>query len=334
MLSQVWQLPDDLIPLALSLYQLQRSSLLDISSLSLEQQLSSLAITTASATNSSSNSSSRANPAEAADQMMYGSWKMLVQQFMNTGPNAALRMVAPWLYVFDSSSNQFEVLPPLNLALEPDALAVLDCGSELIIYVGEVLQALVEGGVAALRSSHSQDESVAADQQQEEQKQGQAARGDSSTVANGTVPQQQQQAVPDMAVAAAPAVQCAHQLIQGRVPVPAIRLIEDVSGMASLMQRLVPLHEDPVALQLLLLPHLRDLSPAEHGYLLDWHRHWASVAADAVKQSGKGGYASGGARLARGERDKALSFGQWYSSFGIVLRSPAGSLDSSAVEIE
>jgi hypothetical protein len=141
-----------------------------------------------------------------------------------------------------------------------------------------------------------------------------------------------------MAVAAAPAVSCAHQLLRGRVPVPAIRLIEDEAGMASLMQRLVPLHEDPVALQLLLLPHLRDLSPAQHGYLLDWHKHWAATGAAAAQQQQGGGAGdsrvAGGARMVRGEGvSSQLSFGQWYSSFGVVLRSPGGILEGSpAVE--
>lgn len=317
----MWQLPDDLIPLALSLYQLQRSRLLDLSACDLEQQQSAAASDNsaeglqARMTSSSSSSSSKG--------MMYGSWKLLVQQFMNTGPDAALRMVAPWLYVFDSSSGQFEVLPPLNLALEPDALAVLDCGSELIIYVGEALQAMVQGILP-------QRDKV----QQQQTERAEPLENASQTAAepaaeNGNT----QPTAPDMAVAAAPAVQCAHQLIRGRVPVPAIQLIDDMQGMASFMGKLVPLHEDPIALQMLLLPHLKDLAPAQHGYLLDWHRHWAAVSAGAAAQS-KVGYASGGARLAATERDVALSFGQWYSSYGVVLRSPGGTVESEAISVE
>lgn len=281
---------------------------------------------------------------------MYGSWRLLVQQFIQTGPNAALRMVAPWLYVYDSSSGQFEVLPPLNLALEPDSLAVLDCGSELIIYVGEVLEAMVEGIVQPRdkEMQQQQQQQLAGPSQaqpdpqhQQQAKDGAAAAAagtDPSTAAlpaaaaaaNGSAGTASKPPVPDMAVAAAPAVQCAHQLLRGRVPVPAIKLIEDEAGMASLMQKLVPLHEDPVALQLLLLPHLRDLSPAQHGYLLDWHRHWAAVGTAAHAGAAS---TAGGARLMAHEGQQQLSFGQWYSSFGVVLRSPGGMLEGSpAVE--
>ncbi|KAF6264868.1 hypothetical protein COO60DRAFT_1180617 [Scenedesmus sp. NREL 46B-D3] len=347
--QQVWQLPDDLIPLALSLYQLQRSPLLDPAAL--EPDPSDLALQQQMGSSSSlNNSSSRSG----AGSLMYGSWRLLVQQFIQTPPGAALRMVAPWLYVYDASSGQFEVLPPLNLALEPDALAVLDCGSELLIYVGEVLEGLVEGTAPAKEAAagHENSSATAAaaaagggveerkQQQQQQQQQGKEAgsaiesAADEAAVNGGSAAGRP--LVPDMAVAAAPAVSCAHQLLRGRVPVPAVRLIEDEAGMAALMQRLVPLHEDPVALQLLLLPHLRDLSPAQHGYLLDWHKHWAAAGAAAAQQQGgvADGRVAGGARMVRGEGvSRQLSFGQWYSSFGMVLRSSSGILEgSTAVE--
>jgi hypothetical protein len=347
----VWQLPDDLIPLALSLYQLQRSPLLDPAALepdpsdwTLQQQQQQL-IDGVTFINKSSSSSS------GQGSMMYGSWRLLVQQFIQTSPSAALRMVAPWLYVYDASSGQFEVLPPLNLALEPDALAVLDCGNELLIYVGEVLEALVEGiapakdaaAAAAAGIAAASGGSVEPQQQQQQGKEAasaieSAADAAAAAAVNGRSSAGGRPPVRDMAVAAAPAVSCAHQLLRGRVPVPAIRLIEDEAGMASLMQRLVPLHEDPVALQLLLLPHLRDLSPAQHGYLLDWHKHWAAAGAAAAQQQQGGGAGdgrvAGGARMVRGEGvSSQLSFGQWYSSFGVVLRSPGGILEGSpAVE--
>jgi hypothetical protein len=346
---QVWQLPDDLIPLALSLYQLQRSPLLDPAALEpdpsdLAMQQQQQQIDGIVFTNKSSSSSSGLGP------IMYGSWRLLVQQFIQTSPSAALRMVAPWLYVYDASSGQFEVLPPLNLALEPDALAVLDCGNELLIYVGEVLEALVEGVIPpakeganagfgstyAAAAAAAVGEGVQEAQQQQQQQQGVASSIESAAEAAAAAAANGRPAVRDMAVAAAPAVSCAHQLLRGRVPVPAVRLIEDEAGMAALMQRLVPLHEDPVALQLLLLPHLRDLSPAQHGYLLDWHKHWAAAgaAAAAAAQGGVSGRAAGGARMVRGEGVSGqLSFGQWYSSFGVVLRSPGGMLEGSpAVE--
>jgi hypothetical protein len=144
-----------------------------------------------------------------------------------------------------------------------------------------------------------------------------------------------------MAEAAAPAVRCAQALTRGRVPVPAIRVVEDTAGMVALVRRLVPLHEDPVALQLLLLPHLNDISPMEHGYLLDWHRHWAGVAAAAAAAQGTGrgqqqAARAGGARLASGEAQE-LSFGSWYSSFGVVLKSPKGAIareGDANVEVE
>lgn len=45
---------------------------------------------------------------------------------------------------------------------------------------------------------------------------------------------------------------------------------------------------------------------------------------------------AGGARLARSEAAKAeeLSFGSWYSSFGVVLWSPAGALGGRGGEEE
>jgi hypothetical protein len=347
---QVWQLPDDLIPLALSLYQLQRSPLLDPAALEPDpsdwtlQQQQQQRIDGVTFINKSSSSSRN-----ETGSLMYGSWRLLVQQFIQTSPSAALRMVAPWLYVYDASSGQFEVLPPLNLALEPDALAVLDCGNELLIYVGEVLEALVEGiapakeaaggvGFSSITNAAAGSTGKPLHQQEQQQPGTQVASAiesaaDAAAAAGGRPP------VRDMAVAATPAVSCAHQLLRGRVPVPAIRLIEDEAGMASLMQRLVPLHEDPVALQLLLLPHLRDLSPAQHGYLLDWHKHWAAAGAAAAQQQQQGGgvaggRAAGGARMVRGEGvSSQLSFGQWYLSFGVVLRSPGGILEGSpAVE--
>jgi hypothetical protein len=116
--------------------------------------------------------------------------------------------------------------------------------------------------------------------------------------------------------------------------VPAIHIVEDTAGMVNLTRRLVPLHDDPVALQMLLLPHLNDISPMQHGYLLDWHKHWAGVAAAAQQQ----GYAvrSGGARLASAEAAKGqeLSFGSWYSSFGVVLKSRQGALATGEQNVE
>lgn len=320
-------MPDNLIPLAISLYQLQRSSILDLDPAKWGQLADQTA--TGSSTDDPGSvviNNSDSTTSSSSNVIMYGSWRVQLQQFMNTGPDTALRMVAPWLYVYDSSSEQFEVLPPLNLALEPDALAVLDCGSELLIYVGQVLEAMV-GGLASQNESDEKQELQQQKKQQQQRSAAAAAAGpgvapaESAAAAGDGAP-----AVPDMAVAAAPAVQCAQQLIRGRVPVPAIRLIQGIQDMADMMQKLVPLHEDPVALQLLLLPHLKDLSPAQHGYLLDWHRHWAAVAAGAAS-TGSVGYASGGARLAVAERDKSLSFGQWYSSYGVVLRSPGGTVE-------
>jgi hypothetical protein len=256
-------------------------------------------------------------------------------------------MVAPWLYVYDSNSGQFEVLPPLNLALEPDALAVLDCGSEVIIYVGSILEAMVEGRVADSRSS-KQQEQQAGERAVEGMAVADAAPASNAPVTNGVqapgrltaaagegssspakAPGGGLAAAPDMAMAAAPAVRCAQQLVHGRVPVPPIKLVEDPADMVQLMKRLVPLHSDPVALQLLLLPHLRDLTPAQHGYLLDWHNHWATAA-----QEGLSVPAAGGARLAHREVSGELSFGQWYSSFGVVLRSPGGTMGSDGVTLD
>lgn len=282
---------------------------------------------------------------------MAGSWRVLMQQFMQCAPGTALRMVAPWLYVYDPSSSQFDVLPPLNLALEPDALAVLDCGSEVIIYVGKVLMALVEGLPTPSASDPDQQQgrhpaappppppadaaaAAPAPAPPAAATNGPAAIPGSSGDAGGRPPQLAP--VPDMAEAAAPAVRCAQALVRGRVPVPAIHIVEDTAGMVNLTRRLVPLHEDPVALQLLLLPHLNDISPAQHGYLLDWHKHWAGVAAAAASGSA-GGVASvraGGARLARAEATAELSFGSWYSSFGVVLKSPAGALAGSEPNLE
>lgn len=346
---QVWQLPDELIPLALSFYQLQRGPL--ISSAAAAAADDEWHSSSGSGTTSTS---SGTDGAAAVSELMAGSWRVLVQQFMQCSPSTALRMVAPWLYVYDAASSQFDVLPPLNLALEPDALAVLDCGSEVIIYVGKVLMALVEGlptpsgaeGPTSNGGSSGQQGSSSAvplppQPQQQQQPAAAPANGTPAAGANGQPPALAP--VPDMAEAAAPAVRCAQALTRGRVPVPAIHVVEDTAGMVALVRRLVPLHEDPVALQLLLLPHLNDISPMEHGYLLDWHRHWAGVAAAAAAQRCGGQQAavrSGGARLASAEAGKGaqeLSFGSWYSSFGVVLKSPKGAIareGDANVEVE
>jgi hypothetical protein len=256
-------------------------------------------------------------------------------------------MVAPWLYVYDPSSSQFDVLPPLNLALEPDALAVLDCGSEVIIYVGKVLMALVEGLPTPAASSNGEQQQQQEGQQQQQGQGPQPPQGSAAAAATngpaaipanaadgGVAVGPAAAVVPDMAEAAAPAVRCAQALVRGRVPVPAIHIVEDTAGMVNLVQRLVPLHEDPVALQILLLPHLNDISPMQHGYLLDWHKHWAGVAAAAQQQGVS--VRAGGARLANSEAVKGqeLSFGSWYSSFGVVFKSPAGALAKGELNVE
>jgi len=270
---------------------------------------------------------------------MAGSWRVLMQQFMQCSPSTALRMVAPWLYVYDAASSQFDVLPPLNLALEPDALAVLDCGSEVIIYVGKVLIAMVEGLPTPAEEDPNSNQQQQGQVPESQQQQPPAANGHAAPGGAGPSgrPGGVASPVPDMAEAAAPAVRCAQALSRGRVPVPAIHIVEDTAGMINLVRRLVPLHEDPVALQLLLLPHLNDLSPMQHGYLLDWHSHWATVAAAAAQQQQQG-YAvrAGGARLAGAEASKGheLSFGSWYSSFGVVLKSPAGALARGGQNVE
>jgi hypothetical protein len=339
---QVWQLPDVLIPLALSFFQLQRGPLM-----SLAAAAAADAEWHGSSSSSSSNSEQAVSTAQhsTADPLMAGSWRTLQQQFMQCAPGTALRMVAPWLYVFDPTSSQFDVLPPLNLALEPDALAVLDCGSEVIIYVGKVLMALVEGLPTPADSTNGAQQQQE-QQQQQGQRQGQGPQPPAAPAAtNGpaAIPAVAPDGVPaagaaaavlDMAEAAAPAVRCAQALVRGRVPVPAIHIVEDTAGMVNLVRRLVPLHEDPVALQILLLPHLNDISPMQHGYLLDWHKHWAGVAAAAQQQGVS--VRAGGARLANFEAAKGqeLSFGSWYSSFGVVLKSPAGALAKGELNLE
>jgi hypothetical protein len=75
-------------------------------------------------------------------------------------------------------------------------------------------------------------------------------------------------------------VQYAHQLARGRAPVPAISVIQDAAGVAAFLARLLPLHADVPALQLALLPALRELRPAEHGALAEWHAGWRARAAD------------------------------------------------------
>lgn len=78
--------------------------------------------------------------------------------------------------------------------------------------------------------------------------------------------------MPDVAMVAAPAVQLAQQLAKGRLPVPSIHIIETEEEVDQLLTLLVPLHLDPMATQLLLLPDLRSSSAAEHGQLLQWHK--------------------------------------------------------------
>jgi hypothetical protein len=314
--QQVWQLPDELIPLALSFYQLQRGPLLNpAAAAAADEEAWGEPEEHSSGINSSDGGGGRGL---AAPPLLAGSWRVLLQQFLQCSPSTALRMVAPWLYVFDAAADQFDVLPPLNLALEPDATAVLDCGSEVLIYVGSVLAAAVDG---VLPTPAADAAAAAGDTtRQQQQHVPDMANGNGQPPAAAHAAQQH---VPDLAEAAAPALRCAHQLIRGRTPVPAIHVVDDAAGMVRLVRRLVPLHDDPLALQLLLLPHLRDLSPAQHGYLLDWHKHWSCASAAAGQQQ-RSSSSGGGARLAAVEEGgDELSFGAWYSSFGVVLQGHA-----------
>ena len=43
---------------------------------------------------------------------------------------------------------------------------------------------------------------------------------------------------------------------------------------------------------------------------------------------------AGGPRLGRAEATGELSFGSWYSSFGVVLKSPAGALAGGEKNVE
>jgi hypothetical protein len=181
-------------------------------------------------------------------------WRLRAQQFLSAPPGAAAAAAAPSLYVAVGGSGSFEPAPPVSLAVGPQSLAVLDCGMEVLVYAG---QALGRGGSGGGGGGNAA-----------------AANGTSPAVAQQQQQQQQERSAPmpeDLPTAVAPAVQYAHQLARGRLPVPAITVLQDAGGVEAFLGRLLPLHVDVLPLQLALLPALRELSPQEHGGLIEWH---------------------------------------------------------------
>jgi hypothetical protein len=236
----VWELPTALVPLAVALYLLQAGPLLNAGA---------------------------GGGAAAAD-----AWRLRVHQFLHAAPGIGGTLATPCLYVQQpgaaaaadgggggnsgsgSGGGGFEPVPPVSLAVGPRSLALLDCGTELLVFSGAALG----GGAGAANGGGPLQ------QQQQQQQQQQAAAAPSP------------QPPDDLPTAAAPAVQYAHQLTRGRIPVPSIHVLQDGRGVRDFLSRLLPLHMDVLPLQFALLPGLRDLSPHEHADLMEWHRRWGA----------------------------------------------------------
>jgi hypothetical protein len=252
--TTVWELPPQLLPVAVALYLLAAGPLL--------------------------NAGGRDGEADGAAA---DSWRLRAQQFLAAPPGAAAAAAAPSLYVAVGGGGGFEPAPPVSLAVGPQSLAVLDCGGEILVYAGA---AVGSGGSGAGAGA------------------GGAAANGGPPAAGGADPD-------NLPTAAAPGVQYAHQLARGRLPVPAITVLQDAPGVARLLSRLLPLHADVLPLQLALLPALRELSPQEHGALIEWH----------ARRGGGGPPPEGG-------------FGHFCASAGVSLPVEGGLMEAVEVDVE
>jgi hypothetical protein len=179
-------------------------------------------------------------------------WQLQVYQLLDASPEAAVRLAAPEVHVYDPSSAGFKRVLPVSLAITPTALVVVDCGTQLVVYAGTVIRFSNPGATDGGDGGGSAAEGAVA----------------AAAAAAGGGGEQ----MPDVAMVAAPAVQLAQALAKGRLPVPSIHIVETEEEVDQLLSLLVPLHLDPMATQLLLLPDLRSRSAAEHGQLLQWHK--------------------------------------------------------------
>lgn len=254
---QAWVLPKQLLPMAAAMYQLQRGPLLGPSS-------------------------------GAADATAGLAWRLFTRQFLSASAQVALCMVCPSLYIYDSAKGSFESCMAVDIAVGPHSLAVLDCGTEVLVYAGEALHgtqpsqhtqqhtlsAAAAGSLTAAGQDGAANGTAAAAVRTVAGPQTVSTATASTDMDVGAAGAGANSNTPDLAVAASPAVQCAHQLAQGRIPVPSIHILDQPSAVHSLMTRLVPLHADPMELQLLLLPQLQQLTPKQHGDLLEWQKQW------------------------------------------------------------
>jgi len=287
----VWELPPALVPFAVGLYLLQAGPLLN------------------------ADDDDDGGSAAAAD-----AWRLRVHQFLYAAPGVGGALAAPSLYVQQqqrgeaaaaaaaaldvgsgsgsgSGAGGFDQVPPVTLAVGPQSLAVLDCGTEILVFAGAALQgsggASSAAAAAAAAAGGRASNGVTFDS-------GGAAAGaatPTSSAQPGTSHPSPASPQPpnDLPTAVAPAVQYAHQLARGRLPVPSIHVLQDARGAAGFMYRLLPLHLDVLPLQMALQPGLRDLSPHAHADLVEWHRGWG--AAGAVQRGGAFGHFCGEASV-------------------------------------
>lgn len=236
----VWELPVALVPFAVAMYLLQAGPLMNADE-------------------------DGATPA-AAD-----AWRLRAHQFLAAVPSIGACIASPCLYVQlppspgdrggvsggSVTGGGFQPVPPVNLAVGPQSLAVLDCGTELFVYAGP---ASLQPHAPPLPSP-----APPAD----------AANGTGAAAASAAAAESAAGGSEDLPMAAAPAVQFAHQLLRGRLPVPSIQVLQDARSVGVFMSRLAPLHVDVLPVQMVLMPALRELSPQEHGELIQWHAQWA-----------------------------------------------------------
>jgi hypothetical protein len=231
-------------------------------------------------------------------------------------------MAAPVLYVYEPATAGFAKVLAVDLAVSSSSLVVLDAGTLLVVYAGRVLYP--EGvdtrpAAAAAAANGSGGVGIGAASAAA------AAAATGSVLGYGGTGMGDGGAMmgigpPDMAMVAAPAVQHAQQLAAGRFPVPRVHVVESEEGLMMLLGMLVPLHVDPIHVQMLLMPQLKQMQPAEHGLLVDWHKKLAA-AREAVGGSGGGldlGASRGKGGRAR-QQQQQPSFGQWCETLRVGL---------------
>ena len=231
---------------------------------------------------------------------LLSAWQLQVHELLGASPSAAVRLAAPVLYVYEPATAGFHKVLPVDLAVSSSSLVVLDAGALLVVYAGRVLY---HDGVGASSAAPAEANGGGA-----------AAAGVAASGYGGMGVGVGGMGPPDMAMVAAPAVQHAQQLAAGRFPVPKVHVVENEEGLMMMLGMLVPLHVDPIQVQMLLLPQLKQMQPAEHGLLVDWHRKLA--AARQAAAGGRAGVVDGRGRVVQQQQP---SFGQWCGALRVGL---------------